>query len=291
MKYQIKNDKLKVEVSSCGAELCSIQTADGTEYMWQGDPATWKDQAPTLFPYVGRMHNKTYQYLGQEYTMPIHGFAPKSEFTCQNIREDYLICVLEDSEDTRSIYPFAFRFEVHYELEENKIRIYYIVKNKEGKTMYFGIGGHPGFNVPLREGERFEDYFVQFLLDADPRKVRISDTGYVLEGTDPFELGDGNRLWLNHHLFDHDAIVLQEMGNEIQLCGPKGPVVTVRYPQMDYLGLWQWTNVDVPYLCIEPWCSLPSRLEVIEDLEKKRDLIRLKPYEVYTNLWEIEIME
>ena len=28
--------------------------------------------------------------------------------------------------------------------------------------MYFGVGGHPGFAVPLEKGLAFEDYCLQF---------------------------------------------------------------------------------------------------------------------------------
>ena len=28
--------------------------------------------------------------------------------------------------------------------------------------MYFGLGGHPGFNVPLEAGLSFEDYCLEF---------------------------------------------------------------------------------------------------------------------------------
>ena len=37
MEYCIENEKLRVRVSTKGAELQSIRGADGTEYLWQGD--------------------------------------------------------------------------------------------------------------------------------------------------------------------------------------------------------------------------------------------------------------
>ena len=39
--YTIKNEKLKVEIKQPGAELHSIQTTDGCEYLWQGIPEVW----------------------------------------------------------------------------------------------------------------------------------------------------------------------------------------------------------------------------------------------------------
>ena len=61
-------------IDNHGAELHSIQTLDGTEYLWQGDPAVWNGQAPNLFPYVARLTDQKYTFEGKEYSMKSHGF-------------------------------------------------------------------------------------------------------------------------------------------------------------------------------------------------------------------------
>ena len=43
--------------------------------------------------------------------------------------------------------------------------------------------------------------------------------------------------------------------------------ICVTYPNMTYLGIWHMPKTDAPYICIEPWSSLPSRKNVVEDLE------------------------
>ena len=40
--------------------------------------------------------------------------------------------------------------------------------------------------------------------------------------------------------------------------------------------------------CLEPWTSLPSRQDLVEDLEKQPDLIRLEPKNVYKTTWSLE---
>ena len=52
MIYTLKNDKLTVEINSLGAELTSVKSTDGHEYIWQG--SEWKKHAPILFPVCGR---------------------------------------------------------------------------------------------------------------------------------------------------------------------------------------------------------------------------------------------
>ena len=36
------------------------------------------------------------------------------------------------------------------------------VVNNSGDTMYFTIGGHPGFNVPILQGSKQTDYYLLF---------------------------------------------------------------------------------------------------------------------------------
>ena len=53
MLYTISNETLCVQISDLGAQLWSIRTADGAEYLWQGDPRYWPDRTLNLFPQVG----------------------------------------------------------------------------------------------------------------------------------------------------------------------------------------------------------------------------------------------
>jgi galactose mutarotase-like enzyme len=58
---------------------------------------------------------------------------------------------------------------------------------------------------------------------------------------------------------------------------------------MGYLGLWHWPRTDAPYICIEPWCSLPSFAGQIAVFEEQKDLISLPAGQIYRNIWTIEI--
>ena len=108
MNYKISNSKLSVEISSKGGELRSIQDAEGKEYLWQGDVASWTDRGPNLFPYIGRMTDGQYRYQGKRYHMDIHGFLPSSEMEFVEKTEDSLALKLETSEETLKQYPFNF---------------------------------------------------------------------------------------------------------------------------------------------------------------------------------------
>ena len=58
-------------------------------------------------------------------------------------------------------------------------------ENKDDKVMYFGLGGHPGINVPLEQGKKFEDYSLCFDKAGDTKQVMFNDkcfrTGEVVD--------------------------------------------------------------------------------------------------------------
>ena len=87
-----------------------------------------------------------------------------------------------------------------------------------------------------------------------------------------------------HALFDNDAIVLKHMARKVTLGSEKGSrSVTVSYPDFPVLGIWHWPRSEAPYVCIEPWSSLPSRAGIVEELTQQSDLISLEAGKAYEN--------
>lgn len=290
MNYQIKNSFLNITVSTHGAELQSVKNADGKEYLWQGDVNTWKDKAINIFPYVARLTEGKYQYDGKIYEMNHHGLAPYEEFLLFTEKEDEIVFYLNSNEKTKKQYPFSFTYLVHYKLKESALEVTFEVQNKDDKTMYFGLGGHPGFIVPLEEGLTFHDYMLEFGGQANPYQIGMSKTCFVTGQDKPYKLRDGKYMDLSHEMFDNDAIILRDMCREVTLKSEKGTNgVKVTYPEMSYLGIWHWPNTEVDYVCIEPWSSLPSRQDIIEDIAKQENLISLEAGKIYKNTWTIEI--
>lgn len=143
----------------------------------------------------------------------------------------------------------------------------YHVSNPDERELIFGLGGHPVFRVPLTDDTTFEDYEVRFPCVSQPDHVGFSESCYLTGYDVLFPLKDGCVIPLRHDLFDHDAIILKNMPRTVTLCTPKVTRrLTVTYPQMLYLGIWHQAYTDAPYVCLEPWCSLPSRQGVVEEL-------------------------
>lgn len=290
MEYEIKNNFLTVRISTKGGELRSIRDAEGREYLWQGDEATWQDRGPNLFPYMGRMTDKTYTCEGKEYHMEIHGFLIYSEMELVSRAEDTLVMKLEASDFTREQYPFEFRVEIRWRLVENSLEMTWTVDNLDSRTMYFGVGGHPGFRMPVDEGLDLEDYRLDFGSSKEIRREKLSGGGHMLDEDEPFPLEEGRYLPLHNGLFAEDSLILRETTGSAVLESPEGRrKIRVDYPDMDYLVLWKWEEEKTDFLCIEPWTSLPSREGIVEALETQKNLISLNAGGKYTNTWSITI--
>lgn len=109
-------------------------------------------------------------------------------------------------------FPFDFKLHIKYNLVKNTIKTEYLVENKGEETMPFFIGGHPGFNCPLFENEKYEDYTVVFEEKENCSvPTPVTETGLIdVEHRMPF-FENENRLNLKHELFAEDAIIFDEL--------------------------------------------------------------------------------
>lgn len=292
MIYTIKNDKIEVSVEDLGAQMRSIKDAEGKEYLWQGDEKYWNGSAPNLFPYIARLTEGKYILKGRTYEMPKHGFLRNSVLKLKEKTQTKMVFSLADSEETYKMYPYHFEIKVKYELFENELKVSYNVANKDKKVMYFGVGGHPGFQVPVEKELSFEDYFIEFAKGTDMKRVGMSEDCFVTGKDEAFPLEENRRLYLHHNLFDDDAIILKDAPSKVVLASEKGSArIEMETSHLEYLGIWHKPASDAPYVCIEPWSSLPSKKDIIEDLEKQDNLVSLKPDGYYTGFFKVKIVK
>lgn len=124
--------------------------------------------------------------------MGIHGFAAGQDFACRVQEKDRLVLELTDNEQTRRQYPFAFSLEIGFRLTDSRVQISYEVKNRSRQVMPFGIGGHPGFRVPLDDGEAFTDYVVEFSEVCRPDRVGFTSQVYLSGQDEAYPLEGGS---------------------------------------------------------------------------------------------------
>ena len=128
---ELRNEQISIIVSEKGAELQSIKSTNGKEYLWQADPKYWNRHSPILFPIVCSVNNETYRVDGKEYHLPRHGFARDMEFKLIGKSERKVTFALESNQDTKKVYPYDFTLSVSYTLEDNKIGVIWHVLNTD----------------------------------------------------------------------------------------------------------------------------------------------------------------
>ena len=152
-KVVIGTKECRAEIAFLGAQLESLQSPDGREYLWQRDPKWWSGCAPVLFPMVGALRQGRTVIEGRIYEMPQHGLARRREFSLLSQAEDEAVFSLRADDATRQQYPYDFELQIAYRAEGASLTTEYRVFNRGETPMPYAIGGHPAFNIPLAEGE------------------------------------------------------------------------------------------------------------------------------------------
>ena len=282
----LENDKLKISINSLGAELTSIyHKHHRLQYMWQGGDA-WAKHSPVLFPIVGQLKNNTYIYQNKEYTLPRHGFAREKEFSIHHQNKNQITFRLSHDEQTLRVYPFQFFFDLQYKLIDEKLEITYIVTNSGNEEMYFSLGAHPAFRVPLDLRDKYDDYYLEFDHPEKSGRWPLVD-GLIGEPSTPFF--ESNKIQLSKELFSNDALVFKNMqSSSIYLRSVNhSHGIQVEIHQCPFLGLWAAKNAN--FLCIEPWQGIADSVNATGKLEQKEGMIRLLAKGVYEYGWGVSM--
>ncbi|THU39475.1 aldose 1-epimerase family protein [Niastella caeni] len=287
--FTIENAQIKAVINAKGAELTSlVHKEHQLDYMWQGDPAVWGKHSPVLFPIVGTLKNNTYYHNLQSYQLPRHGFARDKQFAVEDHTGDTITFLLRNDAETLTIFPFAFEFRIRYTLFQNSLAVTYEVVNCGKETMYFSVGAHPAFKIPLVPGTTYTDYYLQFNQSETAPRWPISPDGLIEQSPIPL-LQATNRLNLSKDLFQKDALVLKGMSSTIvTLASDKtGHGFRFDYPGFPFLGIWAAKNAD--FVCIEPWCGIADSVATNQQLPGKEGINKLEPGGSFTRTWTITL--
>lgn len=295
---ELKSDQLYVQFQTLGGALSSIKDKEGVEYLWQGDPTYWSGQAPVLFPICGSVRNDTVLYdkedgSQKEGKIPRHGLVRKKEFTLVEQTDNSVTFAIEDDEEMFANYPYHFRLEITYTVTGKTIRTQYEIYNKESeKNMPFFIGGHPGFNCPLLDGEVYEDYYLEF---EKPETCTVPkpfpETGMLDFNDRSSWLENQKELDLNYDFFSYDAVTLDELESRtVALRSRKHDKgLKLHFEEFSNLIVWSTLNKG-PFIALEPWSGLSTSIEEGDRLEDKKDVKILKPGRFEQLGFDIEIL-
>ena len=257
--HVLENEFLKVSVADSGAELSSVVDKEsGLERLHDANPEVWNRHAPILFPFVGKVVGGTYRIKDKEYEMKTqHGFARDMDFEFVEADKTHITHKLVSTENTRKIYPYEFELLVTHVLDQDNPRLIHVtweVKNRGEETMYYFIGGHPGFTTAEADPKAKEEYYLEFPGCDFIEYFGVNmETGFATpHNTKKAELENGF-LKFNDDvyitlIFDHPNF------QKVRICYPdKRPYVTMECSQFTSYGIWAKGNGN--FICLEPWAG------------------------------------
>jgi len=154
-----------------------------------------------LAPWVNRVRNGNYSFLGKNYQLPInekelgnaiHGFLARKPFIIysKETNKDYCEVTLRFEYDGQSTegFPFPFIFNAIYRLNANgQLDVTFQAINTGSETMPFACGWHPYFSFP---NTSIQDYQVSF---AATKKF-LSDAQMIPFESESVNFKNGVRL-------------------------------------------------------------------------------------------------
>ena len=285
MNYIIKDNTMEVAISTLGAELQSIKDNKlNHEYLWHGDAKFWGGRAPILFPIVGGLKNKEYLLNGQKYSMPNHGIIRTNEFTSTQISEKEVQFTFVATEESKKMYPFDFKMDVFYRLENHKIYISHRITNMSTENMPCVFGLHPAFNLD----DKIENSYIEL---EDEKLISTIDNkdGFMIAK----ETNHGvKNLKFDTHTFDKDnTLIFENLKSRQATLRFQNSPRTVKLNWNDDLPLLAiWSKAGAPYVCIEPWCGWADNLDdTINELSSKKGMVLLAPNQVKEYNYTIEV--
>ncbi len=287
MDFTIKNEHYSITVAKLGAELVSLKSASGFEYIWQnGTGEFWNSHAPILFPACGRMKDQKYTYGGVEYPIDVHGFLNKTEFAVASKEGSHLTLTFTATEETKKIYPFDFTVIADYELAGDELIFSFTVKNTGKEPLPYMFGWHPGFNLPTSDALDIESYAVD--MGEDVKAVRwfaLQNGPFVNPNSTEYALSDGKYRLCEEEIYKNDTMIFTGHKNAVKLYA-EGEPYELDFSWSDnlpYLCIWKDDTNAAKYICLEPWSDVPADGVCDENFDTRK-MARLAPSEseVYT---------
>lgn len=236
-----------------------------------------------MFPIVGRLKGDQYQVDEKIYDMSQHGFLRDVEFELRSHSEKHAAFEIASDGRFKDRYPYEFKATITYSLNQDSLTVDWKIENENNEKMYFSIGAHPAFRIPLFEKQELEDNRLKFTPAPDKEVME-----YGLENALVHEKGICNHLPdipLKPELFAKDAIIYSHIDRMELVSAKSEHGVEVVFTDFPFVGIWSKYNEDnntiAPFVCIEPWYGIADTHETTGDLKRKFGINQLETGDVF----------
>ncbi|MDP1726518.1 MAG: aldose 1-epimerase family protein [Bacteroidota bacterium] len=282
--FEISSSQLILKVHAKGAELTSVKDKSrGFEFIWQANPDIWARHAPVLFPVVGKLYHDKILIGSKHFQITQHGFARDSRFELVELYGDMIRYMLESNDLTKKVYPYDFKFFVMYEVKDKQVKISYTVINTGSDTLFYSVGAHPAFNLPLKD---LSKYSILFKKPENLERLMLNQGNF--NGLRENLGTNQSELKLSNDLFIKDAIVFQNLkSKQLALVQHESIFkIDLQFEGFPYLGIWaKYPNQE--FICLEPWAGLADSVAFNGDISEKKGIISVEPLEEKTFAYTI----
>jgi len=261
------------EVSPMGAELVSWR-AGGVDLVWEPQPEVWPQTAPLLFPVVGWTRDGI-RVDGERFPLGLHGFARRKRFAIREKSEKTVSLILQEDEESRGLYPFAFRLEAHFVLRPGALRVSLTATNRDARPLPYAVGLHPGFRWPL-DGSA-APHAIRFGA-AERGEVPVIAPGGLFSSRRRAIQLEGRRLPLSAELLQKEALCFLDAASR-RLLYDNGDGLALAVELEDFPHIALWALPPAPFLCIEAWTGHGDPEDFRGDLYEKPSMRILAPGE------------
>ncbi len=287
----IENDSLEVAISLQGAELQSIRAKESdTEYLWQGDPEFWERRAIVMFPVNVAFRDWKFTHQGETYEMPFLGLVESGAFKrLRRSNRDEAILEYQNTKEDLERYPFPFRFQIRFSLKGSTLTHEILVENKGTETMYFALGGHPGFRTPLDGGKTRGDYQISFSKKLDVDRIEI-EANLQQNSRIPY-LNNEDSIALDDPRVPNSGMFQNSMAARRIGVGFKGKTPYVTLSLEDFPNVNMWTPEGMPFVCIEPMLGHHDHIDASYKISEKACVVSLEGGQSGRYRFSIEVNE
>jgi len=291
MYITLENDSLLAVLSTEGGALERIfNKKTNNEHIWKYDKSEWARRTSVCFPICGRLLENEYIIDSIMYSLPMHGFLREKNLDILSQTGSSAVLQCRSDDITLRSYPFAFTLTLAVELVGNQLGIVYEVRNETARTMYYSIGSHYTFKVPLSGKETLADYFFDLQHIQNAGRLLYTD-GFVSGKSDDFFRGR-SRLDLQG-LFENGSVAfeLKDLrGSQFILKSRRSPFQTaVSMKNFSHLVLWA-PSPTASFVCIEAWAGIPDTVDHNKILSEKKGILSLAAGGVCRHEQQIEIV-
>lgn len=243
MEWCLENARLQMRVKDIGAELTLVwDKHHQRHWMWQPQPGIWNNSATQLFPVVGQLIHGGLWQGAHFFPLSAHGFLRQQRFHCLEHDATHLRLEAGDNDATREVWPFKWRIQIDWTLDEEGLNVVWTVSNEDNQSWGYSLGWHPGFALSVASEPGWQVRFntpCRGPFPAVNRTLALPEKPVV---TTVYNL--------QPHTFAEGAIYFAPgEGSQCVVVSPKGNAQIVFAASSPWLALWGVPGVDL--LCVE----------------------------------------